>query len=361
MTAPARAIDGGTCHVFHAFEAAFSIDLDAAARRIAGAGRAGLTAGDRNVSGVDFAPRPLRAVMDVPGVTCGRFTTATRAHVTVFDFGAVSVRLDFPLSGPADGLAELARTLVGNAALRDAARRAAADVLQAIGDAAERPVLSERGEDYVVFALPALGRDPRTGLADTLLARTLRSEEGALSAEEVRDAVSSTVSYGEDDVAVIDWNCAVVVDRTPDDALAVLEFANVELIEMRWLDDRLDEALDEAFRTAGGSFRGARILSVQTGRHARRIAELQIDAAALFESVNNALKLFGDQWLARLHQAATHRMHIDDFERSVLRKVEALDSIYGKLRDRQVQVRAELLEWIIIGLIAVEIVLFLRD
>jgi uncharacterized Rmd1/YagE family protein len=76
--------------------------------------------------------------------------------------------------------------------------------------------------------------------------------------------------------------------------------------------------------------------------------------------VNNALKLFGDQWLARLHQAATHRMHIDDFERSVLRKVEALDSIYGKLRDRQVQVRAELLEWIIIGLIAVEIVLFLR-
>jgi hypothetical protein len=244
LTAPARAIDGGTCHVFHAFEAAFSIDLDAAARRIAGAGRAGLTAGDRNVSGVGFAPRPLRAVMDVPAVTCGRFTTATRAHVTVFDFGAVSVRLDFPLSGPADGLAELARTLVGNAALRDAARRAAADVLQAIRDAAERPVLSERGED---------------------------------------------------DVAVIDWNCAVVVDRTPDDALAVLEFANVELIEMRWLDDRLDEALDEAFRTAGGSFRGARILSVQTGRHARRIAELQIDAAALFESVNNALKLFGDQ------------------------------------------------------------------
>jgi uncharacterized Rmd1/YagE family protein len=54
-------------------------------------------------------------------------------------------------------------------------------------------------------------------------------------------------------------------------------------------------------------------------------------------------------------------MHIDDFERSVLRKVEALDSIYGKLRDRQVQLRAELLEWIIIGLIAVEIVLFLRD
>jgi len=152
----------------------------------------------------------------------------------------------------------------------------------------------------------------------------------------------------------------VVVDRRPEDALAVLEFANVELIEMRWLDDRLDRALEEAFRAAGESLRGARILSVQTGRHARRIAELQVDAAALFESVNNALKLFGDQWLARLHQAATHRMHIDDYERSVLRKLETLDSIYGKLRDRQVQVRAEILELVIIALIAIEIILFLR-
>ena len=139
-----------------------------------------------------------------------------------------------------------------------------------------------------------------------------------------------------------------------------LEFANVELIEMRWLDDRLEDALEEAFRTAAQSMRGARILSVQTGRHTRRIAELQIDAAALYESVNNALKLFGDQWLARLHQSATQRLHIDDYERSVLRKLEALDSIYGKLRDRQVQIRSELLEVVVIVLIALEMLVLVR-
>jgi hypothetical protein len=188
----------------------------------------------------------------------------------------------------------------------------------------------------------------------------LRAEEGALAPEQVRDAVSACTSYGNDDFAVIDWNGAIVVDRTPEDALSVLEFANVELIEMRWLDDQLEDALEEAFRTASQSMRGARILSVQTGRHTRRIAELQIDAAALYESVNNALKLFGDQWLARLHQSATHRLHIDDYERSVLRKLEALDSIYGKLRDRQVQIRAELLEVIIIVLIAWEMLVLVR-
>ncbi|MFM8783602.1 MAG: hypothetical protein ACKOFI_00205, partial [Phycisphaerales bacterium] len=64
-------------------------------------------------------------------------------------------------------------------------------------------------------------------------------------------------------------------------------------------------------------------------------AELQIDAAALYESVDNALKLFGDQWVARLRQAATRRMHIEDYERSVLRKIATLESVYGKVRDRR--------------------------
>lgn len=154
--------------------------------------------------------------------------------------------------------------------------------------------------------------------------------------------------------------CYSPADACPHDALAVPEFANVELVEMRWLDDRLDRALDAAHRAAADSLRGPRILAVQTGGQARRIAELQLDAAGLFESVNNALKLFGDRWLARLHGAATRRMHIDDFERSVLRKLQALDSTYGKVRDRQVQVRAEILEWIIIVLIAAEILLFLK-
>ena len=359
MTAP-RPVSGGVCHVFHAFEAAFSIDLDAAVGRIRGAGRSGLTAGDRNVAGADFEPRPLRATAEAVPVRIEATASNALVHVTVFDFGAISVRLDLPLAGNATAMAQLGRALLGNAALRDAARKVASEVLAALGDAAVRPALSERSEDYVVFSLPADGGDPRAGLPDGLLAGVLRAEEGALSAEEVRDAVSAAIGYGTDDIAVVDWNVAVVVDRRPEDALAVLEFANVELIEMRWLDDRLDRALEEAFRAAGESLRGARILSVQTGRHARRIAELQVDAAALFESVNNALKLFGDQWLARLHQAATHRMHIDDYERSVLRKLETLDSIYGKLRDRQVQVRAEILELVIIALIAIEIILFLR-
>jgi Zn-dependent protease with chaperone function len=357
---PGRTADGGTCHVFHAFEAAFAIDLERAEAflRAHDGTRTGLAGGGRNVGGEDFEPRPLRTSVPVATVTAAGIASIATAHVTVFDFGAISVRIDFPLAGSVEALTGLSRALVGNAALRDAARDAAGRVLAEILPACQRPALSEHGEDYAVFSLPPVAGGPRAGLPDALMARILRAEEGALGPDEVRDAVASVVGYSTDDLAVVDWNAAILVDPSPGDALAVLEFANVELTEMRWLDGRLDRALDEAVRAAADSLRGPRVLGIRVLHHARRIAEMQVDAVALYESVNNALKLLGDQWLARLHQAAVRRMHVDDWERSILRKSEALDSIYGKIRDRQVQVRAELLEWIIIALIAVEIVLF---
>ncbi|NBV63625.1 MAG: hypothetical protein EBR71_03985 [Planctomycetes bacterium] len=81
-----------------------------------------------------------------------------------------------------------------------------------------------------------------------------------------------------------------------------------------------------------------------------------MDAALLYEELNNALKLLGDQFLARLYRAANRRMHLDEWERSTLRKLETLESIYEKLADEQAHRRAELLEWIIIALITAEII-----
>jgi len=66
------------------------------------------------------------------------------------------------------------------------------------------------------------------------------------------------VSYGPGGLAVIDWNCAVVVDRRPEEALAVLEFANVELVEMRFLEDRLDRSTLATASCATGRCRCAR-------------------------------------------------------------------------------------------------------
>jgi hypothetical protein len=89
----------------------------------------------------------------------------------------------------------------------------------------------------------------------------------------------------------------------------------------------------------------------------RRIARLQIENAILFESVNNAIKMIGDQFLARVYRMAARRLHLDEWDASILRKLETLESIYEKLKDETTTRRMELLEWIIIALFLISIVL----
>jgi len=89
----------------------------------------------------------------------------------------------------------------------------------------------------------------------------------------------------------------------------------------------------------------------------RRIARLQMDSAILFEGVNNALKLLGDPYLSRVYRLAAHRLHLPDWDASIIRKLGTLESIYDKIADRQSGRRMETLEWIIILLIAFELVM----
>jgi uncharacterized Rmd1/YagE family protein len=54
---------------------------------------------------------------------------------------------------------------------------------------------------------------------------------------------------------------------------------------------------------------------------------------------------------------ASQRLYLEAWDASILRKLQTLNSIYGKLADRAATRRMEVREWIIIVLIALSIVL----
>ena len=244
----------------------------------------------------------------------------------------------------------------------------------AIHAAVNRPTIAaDLVEDYCIYQVESAENEsgpiptPAALIAGhrQLLAQIVRAETAVLSGQEVDDALSARMAYGPTEEAIIDWNGAIVFSRDAEDVRAVLEYANVELLELRRLDDVLDAALDTAyeetaprgwknlFRLGEGGWWG--------GREMRRLAELQMDSALLFEGVNNALKLIGDQYLARVYKLAADRMHLPDWDASILRKLETVESIYQKLHDQQANRRMETLEWIIILLIAFEVVMgFIR-
>src|SRR5262249_31695090 len=90
-----------------------------------------------------------------------------------------------------------------------------------------------------------------------------------------------------------------------------------------------------------------------TAADLHRVAQMQVESAMLFEGVHNTLQLLGDQYLG--YRLASQRFHLEEWDASILRKLPTLESIYEKISDRATTQRREILEWIIIILIAVSI------
>jgi hypothetical protein len=124
---------------------------------------------------------------------------------------------------------------------------------------------------------------------------------------------------------------------------------------MRLLDGKLDRSLDRCYEAV--STKGFRLPFVPLD--VRRIGRMQVDGALLYERVRNALKLLGDQYLSRLYRLAAGRFHLAEWHSSIQRKLDALESVYGKLFDRAASRRMEFLEWLIVLLILLEILMSL--
>jgi len=357
----------GTCHILLAYDVGQGIDLDLAQRLTTDATQREVIRPSRRVSkAIQFQPPPLRITRGMPPISIGRLHTHPAVDMVLYDFGAVSVEYAIPISGPIGDLMDLADALYDNRAFLDDSRSRLQGLLSVVGPAIVRPEISSFFEDYFLYEIEDYELPSGERLAAwidrrrALVASLLRAERGTLSAQVCEDATSARVSYTDDDAAVIDWNASLLIDREPEDARAVFSYVNVELLEMRHLDERLDGTLDTAFDAVNRAETRGIIGTVRgpvRGADLRKIAELQVDGALLFEGVNNALKLLGDQYLARVYQAAAQRLHLAEWDSSILRKLATLESIYDKLSDRQATRRMEILEWIIILLFVVSIVL----
>ena len=364
-TASEWIIQNGTCFVIFAHDAARSINLELAERRVHEATqRQTMPHKRRAPSYFEYQPPPLRVSQDTEPVHVGKFPARGSVDLLLYDFGAVTVTYSFPIAGPFADLLQLSEELYDNEFLLSDSRLRVNQLLQVMGEAATQASVAPVVEDYVIFHIESFAQPFDTSRFCSeqrrQIAQILRAERQILSDQEVDDAISTRISFGTEDLTIADWNAALLVDREGEDVRAVLDFANVELLEMRYLDQRLDRALDQAYDTLSRpSFNLLRVFGYYSAA-LRRVAELQVDNAILFEGVNNTLKLLGDQYLARVYRLVNRRFHLDEWDASILRKLQTLESIYEKISDQAANRRMEILEWVIIILIAASIALEFR-
>jgi len=353
-------IQKGICYVLFAYDTALSINLDDAERRIHEATQRDTIRHKRRApSYFEYQPAPLRIIQTVEPFNLRTHQSREQVDLVVYDFGAVSVIYSIPIHGRFADLLGLSEELYDNQLLLSDSRRRVEQLLKSMGTAAVKGNIAEVVEDYVIFhieefAAPFDGREFCATHSQTI-AQILRAERKSLSDQEIDDALASKISFSSEDIAIVDWNASLLLDREGEDTRAVLEFANVELLEMRYLDQKMDRALDQAYDTLSKRPWNLPRMLGSYGAALRLVAELQVDNALLFEGVNNTLKLLGDQYLARVYRLANKRFHLEEWDASILRKLQTLESIYEKISDQASNQRMEILEWVIVFLIAFSI------
>src|SRR5262249_3075047 len=139
--------------------------------------------------------------------------------------------------------------------------------------------------------------------------------------------------------------------------LDALEFLNVQLVELRFFDRRLDERMSDLFQVVYSRPK-LRTLAVNPfGRALEEVSELKVETTLIAERVGNALKFFEDLYLAKVYTLTAERLHLDAWRSSVESKLKVVHDIFDTLNSRAATYRAEVLEMMIIILIVIEIIL----
>jgi hypothetical protein len=351
-------------HVFRLFDLADACDLQQAERLLSAPRTRFRLEGAQSSTALEIPRPPLQVALGRRTLPLASGPRDADASVRLFDYGVASIlyRVAIAPGTPLDALVPLAEELVAQPTPDlDAAARAEADeICRVVAPALERPHHWEGLETYHVFfvrrfeapstAAEVLARAP---VAELLLGET---SDTPLSDGERDDVLKHAFSYLADDLAVVDWNNAFLLEPSGvNDIPDLLEFATAHLLELRYYDALLDRELRAIYNEIDARRPTPNVFTRRYLKLQRRTAALLLEISEMTEQLENAVKIVGDFYLARLYQSAVRRFRLPAWQDTVLRKQKLLSGVNELLNDAADTRRSELLELTVILLILWEI------
>jgi uncharacterized protein YifE (UPF0438 family) len=356
------AITAATITAFYLFDVADEIDLPRLQQEIGGGAAAARFAQKSGTpTYLQYAIPPLIVDGDAVGIA---EIQGFRARLKFFDYGVVSLALTRPFAGDWSELIALSQRYIDNEALEQQAEGACRSVVARVAAAMTRGRSTWLSEDYLVFAVTEL--DSRMAAEELLshhgeeMALLLRGEKQALSRQEQESVLRNRMSYLASDLVVPTWNAAFVLDTEPGvhAALEIFEFANSQLLEFRYYDALLDVELGRIYPRLQQRKRFVALAGRGYVQAARELHALFIDVNEVTDRTQNALKMIGDIFAARLFHLVAERLGLETWKASVDEKLKTLDDIYRFAVEQVAISRGHLLELTIILILVFELVLF---
>jgi hypothetical protein len=318
-----------------------------------------------------FSAPPLEIVLGPQSLRLPRTGAHIEAEVSarLFDYGAISFSFEVPIPPGSElgTIIPLCDELYDAPELEHASRALVQPLLARLGVAIRRPHDWHAVETYTVVFVRRFDGDPCAAevLASRSLASLVLGEPASrrLSDPQREDVLAHAFSYFDDDLVVVDWNAAFVLEPSGSrDIPDILELASSQLLELRYYDELFDAELARVYRELDRA-RGRRITDVVRNPWVdlgRRVVVRLVELSEFAERVDNTLKVIGDFYLARVYESAVRRFRIRAWQASIDAKQALLAQAYGLIRGEIDSRRTTLLELVVIGLIVLEVLIALR-
>jgi hypothetical protein len=293
----------------------------------------------------------------------------SEVSVRVFDYGAISFSFEIPIS-PGTTVGDLSLwcdELYDSAELDKAAREMVEPLLTRLRHSVRGRHDWHAVEAYTVVYVRRLEGDPSAGevLGSPSLASLVLGEptNKRLSSTQREDVLKHAHSYFDDDLVVVDWNCAFVLEPSGSrDIPDILELASSQLLELRYYDELFDAELARVYGELDRAHRhGLRdVVRSPWADLGHRVVRRLVELSEFAERVDNTLKVIGDFYLARVYESAVRRFRIRAWQASIDAKQALLAQSHSLIRGEIDARRTTLLELVVIVLILVEVILALR-
>lgn len=373
METDSPTITRGSILAYRVYDVGATIALDAAEGLVPTAKR--LEFGGPLVEGLVIAVRPLEVMLpdcevvvpvaDARGrpradVEASGAVKSLRARVSarIFDFGAVSILYEIPIEPGIsfEALTSVCDALYDSPELDARGVQHRAELVRQLADCIEKPHEWKEAETYTIVFVEEVAGSVEALAQSEAVAKLLLGEPSKkpLSVATRADVLRNAFSYLADDLVIIDWNSALVIEPSGSRVVPhVLELATSQLLEFRYYDGLLERELARVYDDVS---KAPRILRSPFRTLTRTALRGYMDLTEFTERVDNAIKSVGDFYLARVYLAAIKRFRVPEWRESVEAKLGLVGRAYELLKGEVEVSRAQLLELTIVILILVELV-----
>jgi hypothetical protein len=285
----------------------------------------------------------------------------TQVFAKFYEFGAVSIILKIIIDGfDIKQLFRFFREVLEDEKIDEISKSYLNKVFTQYHSYLKKPSIYEDYEDYTIIYIQSFNRNLKSFeiLREIDLAKLLLGEKYHLSEQIENNLLRNKFSYSDEDLIVLNWDSCFIYE--PDGIMDVpdlLEFANAQILELRYYDSYLDKVLEETYITIE-SFKGSIFEYYKYQKILKRLLLLYNEITEAKEMILNSLKIIEDSYLARIYSKMLEILGAYNWQRSIDSKERTLFEIYNFLNTQVSNRRLEFLEIIIILVILAEMIIF---